>query len=207
DSFGYVGNPNLKPERARGWEAGFATTLPGMGQADFVSFGATYFNEQIDQLIVAVFAPVDTAANIGSAHIQGVEATLALHPARWLRLEAEWTYVQPENADTGALLLRRPQHSAAGRAVITPLPGLSIVPEVEFTGAFRDYLNDNGGFSTGTIGTSTQGLIANLAIRYRVNRHATLSVAATNLFGSRFEPVNGYQTPGTQVIAGITLRP
>ena len=48
-------------------------------------FGATYFNEQIDNLIVAVFTPVDTAVNVGSAHIQGVETTLTLHPARWLR--------------------------------------------------------------------------------------------------------------------------
>ena len=27
DSFGYVGNPNLKPESAQGWEIGFTTTL------------------------------------------------------------------------------------------------------------------------------------------------------------------------------------
>ena len=81
DSFGYIGNPNLLPESAQGWEVGFTTTLPAFGQADFVSFGATYFNEQIQNLIVAVFAPVDTAVNIGSAHIQGVETELNLHPA------------------------------------------------------------------------------------------------------------------------------
>ncbi len=206
DSFGYVGNPNLRAESAAGWEAGFTTTIPARGRADFAVFGATYFNEQIDNLIVAVFTPVDTAVNIGSAHIQGVETTLALHPAGWLRLSASWTYTQPENADTGALLLRRPQNTAAADARIMPLPRLTIAPELLFTGAFQDYLNDNNGFSTGTIGTSGQGLIANLTVSYALTPRATLYVNGTNLFGSRFEPVNGYQTPGPGVIGGVRLR-
>lgn len=205
DSYGYVGNPNLQPESAQGWEVGFVTTLPGLGQQDLVRFGATYFNEQVNNLIVAVFTPIDTAENIGSAHIQGVETTVSLHPAGWLRLDGSWTYTQPENADTGELLLRRPQNTAAGRAIITPMPRLSIVPEVDFTGAFQDYLNDNSGFSTGAIGTSGQGLIVNLTISYRVNRNITIYTNATNLFDSRFEPVNGYQIPGAQAIAGIRV--
>jgi vitamin B12 transporter len=205
DSFGYVGNPNLQPERAQGWEVGFRTTLPGFGQPDFVAFGATYFNEQVNNLIVAVFNPVDTAENVGSAHIQGVETSLHLHPAGWLALDASWTYTQPENADTGALLLRRPQNTAAADARIRPLPRLSIVPEVVFTGAFQDYLNNDAGFSTGAVGTSGQGLIANLTITYRLARRARLYLNATNLFDSRFEPVNGYQTPGPNVIAGVRL--
>ncbi len=205
DSYGYVGNPNLLAERAQGWEVGFTTTLPAPGRPDFAVFGATYFNEQIDNLIVTVFAPVYTAENIGSAHIQGVETTLSLHPARWLALDASWTYTQPENADTGALLLRRPQNTAAADARIMPLPDLVIVPQVQLTGAFRDYLNDNAGFATGTIGTSGQGVIVNLTITYRATPRARLYLNATNLFGSRFEPVNGYQTPGPGVIAGVRL--
>ena len=35
DSFGYVGNPNLKPESAQGWETGFTTTLPALASAGF----------------------------------------------------------------------------------------------------------------------------------------------------------------------------
>ena len=205
DSYGYVGNPNLLPERAQGWEAGFVTTLPGLGAPDLVVFGATYFNEQIADLISYVFVPVFTEANIGSAHIQGVETTLRLHPARWLVLEATWTYTQPENADTGTLLLRRPQNTAAGRARISPLPRLTIVPALRFTGAFQDYLNNDAGIGTGTIGTSSQGLIADLTILYRVDARARVYLNATNLFGSRFEPVNGYQTPGSSVIAGVRL--
>ncbi len=206
DSFGYVGNPNLQPESAQGWEAGFTTTFAAFAHTDFVSFTATYFNEQIQNLIVAVFTPVDTAVNIGSAHIQGVETELTLHPADWLQLDASYTFTDAQNADTGSRLLRRPQNTASFDATITPLPRLRIVPELLFTGAFQDFLVDDGGNATSTVVSSPDGLIANLTITYDVAPHVQLYANGRNLFYSRFEPVNGYQTPGPSFLAGVRLK-
>jgi vitamin B12 transporter len=165
DSFGYVGNPNLKPESAQGWEVGFTTDVAAFGHHDFASFGATYFNEQVQNLIETVFFPVYTSVNIGSAHMQRVETELTLRPAAWLNLTARYTCTYAINADSGELLLRRPQNVASFDATIRPLPKLTIAPELSFTGAFQDFLIDNAGFST-TTGTSGQGLIANLTVTY-----------------------------------------
>jgi vitamin B12 transporter len=206
DSFGYIGNPNLKPESARGWEAGFTTTLDAFARSDFVSFTATYFNEQIQNLIVAQLVPVDTAVNIGSAHIQGVETELTLHPAGWLLLDATYTFTDAQNADAGSRLLRRPQNTASFDATITPIAGLTIVPELLFTGAFQDFLVDDNGNSTGTIVASPDGLIANLTVTYDVAPHVQLYANGRNLFYSRFEPVNGYQTPGPSFLAGVRVK-
>ena len=206
DSFGYIGNPNLKPESAQGWEAGFTTTLDAFARSDFVSFTATYFNEQIQNLIVAQLVPVDTAVNIGSAHIQGVETELTLHPAGWLLLDATYTFTDAQNADAGSRLLRRPQNTASFDATITPIAGLSIVPELLFTGAFQDFLVDDNGNSTGTIVASPDGLIANLTVTYDVAPHVQLYANGRNLFYSRFEPVNGYQTPGPSFLAGVRVK-
>jgi vitamin B12 transporter len=199
DSFGYIGNPNLKPESAQGWEFGFTTTI------GFASFGATYFNEQISNLIVAVFTPVNTAVNVGSAHIQGVETELTLRPADWLTLQVSYTYADAQNADTGSRLLRRPLNAAALNAAITPLPGLTIAPELLITGAFQDFLVDDGGNATGTIISSPHGVIANLTVTYDVAPHMQLFALGRNLFYSRFEPVNGYQTPGPSFLAGLRM--
>jgi vitamin B12 transporter len=206
DSFGYIGNPNLKPESAQGWEAGFTTTLDAFARSDFVSFTATYFNEQIQNLIVAQLVPVDTAVNIGSAHIQGVETELTLHPAGWLLLDATYTFTDAQNADAGSRLLRRPQNTASFDATITPIAGLSIVPELLFTGAFQDFLVDDNGNSTGTIVASPDGVIANLTVTYDVAPHVQLYANGRNLFYSRFEPVNGYQTPGPSFLAGVRVK-
>jgi vitamin B12 transporter len=199
DSFGYIGNPNLKPESAQGWELGFTTT------AGLASFGATYFNEQVSNLIVAVFTPVNTAVNVGSAHIQGVETELTLRPASWLALQASYTYADAQNADAGSRLLRRPLNAAALNAAITPLPGLIVAPELLITGAFRDFLVDDGGNATGTIISSPHGVIANITVTYDVASHVQLFALGRNLFYSRFEPVNGYQTPGPSFLAGVRM--
>jgi vitamin B12 transporter len=201
DSFGFVGNPNLKPESAQGWEAGFLTTI-----SPAISFGATYFNEQIQNLIVAVLTPVDTAVNIGSAHIQGVETVLNLQPATWLTLQASYTFTQAENADTSSQLLRRPQNTAAFDATISPLPHLIIAPELLVTGAFQDFLVDNGGNATSAVVSTPGGVIFNLTITYDLTPQVQLFTNARNLFYSRFEPINGYQTPGPSFLAGVRVR-
>ena len=204
DSFGYVGNPRLKPESAQGWEIGFSTTLPAFEQQDFVTFGTTYFNEQVNNLIVGVFFPVDTAVNIGSAHLQGFETAFALHPARWLTLRLTHTYTDAQDADAGSKLLRRPQHTASFDAAISPLPGLKIVPSLSYTGAFRDAPIDNGGNFLPN-GTTQHGLIGNLTVSYDLTPRVQLYANARNLFQSRFESVNGFQVPGTSAIAGVRI--
>ena len=62
---------------------------------------------------------------------------------------------------------------------------------------------DNGGNATGTIVSSPQGVIANFTITYDVAPHVQLFANGRNLFYSRFEPVNGYQTPGPSLLAGV----
>ncbi|HUB13454.1 MAG TPA: TonB-dependent receptor [Acetobacteraceae bacterium] len=208
DSSGFVGNPDLQPERAQGWEAGFTTILPAAGHANAVSFGATYFNEQVNDLIVTELtsATTFTPENINAAHLQGVETDLTLRPSRRLAMQAGWTYTIAKAIGGGQPLLRRPRDTASVTATITPLPGLTIAPEVEYAGAFEDYLVNDQGFSTADIVTSPHGLIANLTMTYDVRPHVQLYVNATNLFYSKFEPVNGYQTPGPTVVAGMRVR-
>ncbi len=141
---------SASPPRCRRWDSPTRSAL-----------ATTYFNEQIDNLIVTVFVPVETSQNIGSAHIQGVENELGLHPARWLRIDATYTYVQPENADTGEKLLRRPQNTASLDVTLTPVPKLTIVPELLYTGAFSDFLINNSGFSS----TSARHFLAGTAVQ------------------------------------------
>jgi vitamin B12 transporter len=206
DSTGFRGNPNLQPETAQGWEAGFITDLPAFGRADGISVGATYFNEQIQNLIIEQFVPIETQVNIGSAHIQGVETSLVVRVSRWMTLDAEYTFTDAQNADTGERLLRRPQNTASLNAAITPLPGLVIAPELLLTGAFQDFLIDNSGISGFTPGTSPHGLLANLTITYDVAPQVQLYATGRNIFNSRFEPVNGFQTPGASFLAGVRVR-
>jgi vitamin B12 transporter len=200
DSFNYKGNPNLRPESSTGWDAGIELDLPYA--KPLASISATYFENHFHDLIQAQFVPVYTVVNIGRARASGVEIGLTLRPAKWVTVEATYTYTDTRDETTGARLLRRPLNAASLRAQIRPLPQLTIAPELLYTGSFFDFLVDDTGQSTST-GLTGSGLIANLNVEYRVLPKLTLFAWARNVGGSRFEPASGFQTPGASVLAGV----
>lgn len=208
DSSGYVGNPNLKPERSTGWEAGLTVDIPALGRPDFASIGVTYFDNRVRDLITTVFNSSYTAAtsaNVSHARSTGVETSLTLRPASWIEMVMSYTYTDAHDLSTGARLLRRPQNAASLNARLTPLPGLSIAPEVIFTGPFTDYMVDSAGFPAG-VGRAKSGLVVNLTVTQQLKKGLTLFVDARNLGGSRFEPASGYQMPGPSVLAGVRAK-
>ena len=209
DSFGTVGNPALKPESAEGWEVGFTTTVPALNRNDAITFGATYFNQQVTDLIVGVFTPVITSVNVGSAHIQGVETEVTLRPAPWLTVHASYTFTDAvsddQPASEGSELLRRPRNAAEADVSVSPIAGLRIVSNVVYTGPSHDYLYNDQDVGIG-YGVGQHGLVANITVVYDVTPKVQLHVDGTNIFNSRFEAVNGYQIPGAAVIAGARMR-
>jgi outer membrane cobalamin receptor len=74
-----------------------------------------------------------------------------------------------------------------------------------FTGAFRDFLVDNGGNATSTVGTNASSLIANLTITYVLTPQIAIYAAGRNLTNSNYEPVNGYAYPGASFLAGTRI--
>lgn len=206
DSTGYVGNPRLRPERSQGWEVGFTSDVAGWGRPEVVTLGATYFNNQLRDLIQAEFTPVYTAVNISSAHIQGVETELTVRPAPWLTGNLVYTYTDPVRIDTQSALLRRPSHTVAITGVLRPLPALSIAPELLYTGPFRDFLVDNAGSATANVVVNKPGFIVNLTVTYQVSEQVALFAAGRNLSNAQFEPVNGYRTQPTSFLAGVRLQ-
>ncbi len=204
DSFGYIGNPNLKPESSRGYEVGIVTDLP-VFRPEGLSFAVTYFDNRIKNLIQGVFAPISTVINVAQATTRGIESSVTLRPAEWVEAVLTYTYTDTRDRATGARLLRRPLNAASGELRLKPLPKLTIAPEVVYTGAFRDFLVDDGGFGQG-VGRSKSGVIGNLNVTYDVLTNVTLYAYARNIGGSRFEPANGFATPGPSVLFGTKAR-
>jgi vitamin B12 transporter len=209
DSFGTVGNPLLKPESAQGWELGFTTNIPIFQRKDAVTLGVTYFNEQVDNLIVGVFSPVITSVNVGSAHMDGVETELTLRPANWVTLHASYTFTDAitdnQPASEGSDLLRRPRNAAEADLTVTPMTGLRIMTNVVYTGPAHDYLYNNQDVGIG-YGVGQHGVVVNATVQYEVTPKLLVHLDGTNILNSKFEAVNGYQIPGPTVIAGMRLR-
>ena len=70
-SIGQIANPNLRPEVSRGYDYGFEQPLFN----DRLRFGATYFHNNITNLITTQFNPATftfSYMNIGQAETHGV---------------------------------------------------------------------------------------------------------------------------------------
>jgi vitamin B12 transporter len=204
--YSYAGNPALKAEHSSGYEAGPEFDIPAFGQEDFASVSATYFQTNIRDLITFVSLPPDyidsTEENIGEAKIHGVETELALNPAPWASLDVNYTYTSAQDAETGTQLLRRPQHAGAATLTLTPVPALSIVPQVQYIGRFVDDLYDHTGYPSGT-GSAKPGTIVNLTANYKICERFTVFAQGKNIFNSNFEAVNGLQIPGASLLLGV----
>ena len=208
DSFGFRGNPSLRPEKSRGWEAGLATDFAA-GPLGLVTIQATYFSTEIRDLIATVFAPVYTQVNIGKADIQGVETLLTIAPSPRLALTLSYTYTEAEDARTGLQLPRRPKNAASATLRWQPVPPVVISPELLVFGpsvenAFAAY--DDAGNAITTRSTNAGGAIFNLAARVRLVPGWELFVLGRNLTNSRYEPANGFVTPELGLFGGITAR-
>jgi vitamin B12 transporter len=201
DNFGYQGNPNLKPETGSGFEAGTEFLLPAFGQPIFADLSATYFHNNIRNLITTT-PDFSSEENIGQVRINGLETEALLTPTNWASADLTYTYTDARDVADNSLLLRRPENAGSLTLTLTPLPAFTLTPQITYIGRFTDFLYANNGYPTGT-GLAEPGTIVNLTATYAATPQLAFFIDAKNLFNSPFEPVNGLQIPGASVLFGV----
>jgi vitamin B12 transporter len=191
----FFGNPNLKPETSVGYDAGFEQPLFN----NRVRFGATYFHNDIENLITSNQAGT-TNVNIGEATTSGVEAFVAVTVTERLTLRTDYTYTDAMDEIAHQQLLRRPRNKGSVSAVWTPIDPLTLSATLVSVGRWKDVDRvtfarmDQGGYTT-----------MNLAANYKVNENATLFGRIDNLFDARYENPNGYEQPGFGIFGGVRV--
>jgi vitamin B12 transporter len=139
------------------------------------------------------------------ARIRGVELGLSLRPAAWVETRIAWTITDARDEATDRRLARRPEHVVSVAARLAPVPRLVIAPELLFTGrspegAFASYA-DNGTASPQPA-YNPAGTVVNLTATYQVTPQVAAFAEGRNLGNSRWEPANGFVTPGRSVLVG-----
>lgn len=196
--FGYVGNPNLKPETSKGYDVGFEQPLFG-GR---LRFGATYFHNDITDLINNVFTPVNTYVNVGKAKTTGVETFVELKVNEQWRFHADYTRTDATDETTHSQLLRRPKHKADFSVYYQPTEAFGVSATVVYVGPWDDF--DRQGLLTAP--QTTPGYtVVNLAANYVINPQVTLFGRVDNLFDKRYEVPVGWQAPGASVFGGVKV--
>lgn len=193
----YQGNPNLKPEEGRGWDAGIDQSLWG----DSATASLTYFDERIDNLIQGTGT---SSVNVGGqSHSSGIETALAVRPAEDLTLQGSYTFMHTESP-AGEQLVRRPAQMASLNADYRFLDKRA---NVNLGIVFNGRQADNAytpSYSTYRVALASYTLV-NLAGGYRLTDSLEVTARIENLFDTHYEEVYTYGTPGRTAYAGLRM--
>jgi vitamin B12 transporter len=185
---GYVGNPDLRPERSRGGDAGLDWYLPrGAG-----TLSATWFRNDYRDLIVYDFdAYPGTTANVGRSRTDGIELEARLRLFAGLELHANYTYLEADDLTDGTRLLRRPRHSGSADLWRDFGQGWSAGAGVQVVAGRQDV--DAQSFLTVE---DPDYAVARLYGEWRASPRLAFRVRLENLLNEKYQPVNGYPALG-----------
>jgi outer membrane receptor protein involved in Fe transport len=87
-------NPNLRAERATGWETGLQADLHKFGSSVRASYFFTQVNRPITTLTVSTTATAQTLmrANLGQIESRGVSLDYSARPTRWISVDGGYQY-------------------------------------------------------------------------------------------------------------------
>jgi vitamin B12 transporter len=195
-SFNFFGNPNLKPETSIGYDIGFEQ----MFLEKRVQFGATYFHNDIDNLIT-INDTGTSFQNVGKATTYGVESFLTYTPWQPLTLRADYTFLIARNDITDQELLRRPKHKASLDAAWHVTEAAVLSATLLYVGPWVD-VNRAGTMS----GVPANGYtLVNLAGSYDLGNGLTAYARIDNLLDRHYQDPIGFLPPGLGVFAGVRM--
>ncbi|HXA35119.1 MAG TPA: TonB-dependent receptor [Steroidobacteraceae bacterium] len=195
--FFFFGNPNLKPESSLGFDAGFEQAVAG----DAVRFGATYYRNNIKNLIVDN-ADFTSLANIGRAVTDGVESFVAYRATEALSLRLDYTFTQATDDIAHEELLRRPKHKASLNASWQATKRLSLDATVV---SVSSWVDGNRDFSIERL-TAPGHTTVDFAASYDLTGNLTFYGRVNNLFDRHYEDPVGFLQPTLGAFAGIRTR-
>ena len=203
------GNATLRPERAKGWDAG----ITQRAVAGRIEASATYFRRTSHDLInfvscvapligICVARPFGTYDNVVRAVAKGVELGLTVKPVDALRLHANYTYTDADDRSPGSMtfgmrLARRPSQSVNALVDYRWRIGLT-------TGATLTHVGSS--FDNATNTRRLPGyVLADVRAAFPVTRMIEVYGRVENLFDEHYETIFRYGVPGRSAFGGVRV--
>lgn len=186
-------NPNLEAEESKGFDLGFEQTV----LQDKVTFGSTYFQNDIENLIT--FGPGFVLANINKAETRGFETFVRYEPFKTLTLQADHTFTIAEDETTTFTLARRPKHKASVTGTWNATDAATLSATALYIGEFID---GNRDFSIPRLQADDYVLL-NLAASYNLGGGITAFGRVDNVLNEKYENPVGFEHPGIGLFVGL----
>jgi vitamin B12 transporter len=193
-SWGPIGNPALRPERAVGWDAGLEQSF----MKDLLVFGLAYFENSFRDLVDFDFQA--GYVNIVRAQTKGLEASVKTRLSGGIRLGAFYTRLTARDEDAGTDLLRRPRDKFSADIGARLAGRFDLTMTALYVGRRLDRDFSSSPYKTVALpGYTLLGAVLSTAVGSRLE----LFVRVDNVLDSRHETVWGYGAPGFSLKTGI----
>jgi vitamin B12 transporter len=199
----FTGNPSLRPESSRGWEASLRYRR-GPFHAAITGYRQRLRDEIVDLFDFSTFQST-TVNKTSVSNRSGAEAEIGWQLGKTLRLSAVYAYVdatEPESMLPGQLReVRRPRHS--GSVALDGRRGrLTYGASIFYVGERSDI--DFDLFPAERVRLKPYWL-AGARLSYAVRPGLELFARASNLLDADYQDVFGYRTEGRGIFAGLRL--
>ena len=198
----YIGNPNLRPEQSKGWEAGIDQEIGSRA-----TLGVTYFDSRLEDEIYTTYpapAYVATPANAATRSKQhGVEVMLSARPIPQIRIDAAYTYT--DSNQNGVAEVRRPHHIASFNATVQSRDErFSTTLTLRYNGRQTDLAYTDASYVPVRVSLAEYALV-NLSAQYRLTPAVTLFARGENLTGEEYEELFAFASAGRAGYAGVRV--
>jgi len=196
------GNPNLKPEKSYGWDAGIEQYF-GL---DKIIFGINYFSIQFKNLF-SYDGNTFKEINLNSAESNGLEVYLTLTNVKKLNINLNYTLTNtkdksPGSSDYNLSLLRRPRNKYGLDLNYSFTKKLNAGVQISYIG--ERYDKDFSYYPAQRVKLGGYALV-NLSGMYHISDMVELYGQINNLFNKYYEEIFGYATPGLSAYFGVKL--
>lgn len=201
----YIGNPNLKPEKSKGWEAGVDQDFIG-GKA---TVGATYFDSRLEDEIYTIYPAPDfvaTPANRTTRSKQhGVEFFVAARPIPQIKFDLAYTYLKAR--ENGVEEVRRPKHVASlNTTIFSTDERFSGTLTVRYNGRQSDVTFTDPTYATSPVVQLQEFVLLNMNAEYKLSDRFSVFGRVENLLDENYEEIFSFATPGRAAYGGVQAR-
>ncbi|MFZ2384714.1 MAG: TonB-dependent receptor [Candidatus Omnitrophota bacterium] len=190
------GDPSLNPDESKSYDFGFEQKL----FSDKLSFSLTRFHNDFRDMV-----DYDSAAskymNIGRARTEGYEAGAGFRFFDGLSINANFTYTDTENKETGLELLRRPRRQVNLDLDWRFMPKADLNLGMSYVGRRRDVIYD--AYYNESFVTDKAYTVFRIASSYELTRNFRVFARIENIFDKKYEEIPGYAVPGRSFYAGL----
>ncbi len=194
---GVPANPDLDPEKAYHYEIGYRGLVD-----DWLKINSGIYYSDVDDMIVSQGPRGATYfTNLNKADFYGLDLGAEAVFNEYVSAGASFSYLEWNNRTNDDNLTGLPRFSCTVYGVISPLKGLSIIPQINMSSGFywnnnpKDAYSEAPGYAT-----------ADLKAVYDVNDHFSLEAGVRNIFDKEYAFSAYYPEQGRNYFMGVSIR-